>query len=39
MQQGGAPFGSASSFNASTGKWVVLAGTYFSGMWKYVEAL
>jgi hypothetical protein len=39
MQQGGAPFGSASSFNASTGKWVVLAGTYSSGMWKYVEPL
>jgi hypothetical protein len=35
--EGGAPFGSASSYNSSIGKWVVLAGTDHSGTWKYVE--
>jgi hypothetical protein len=39
MQEGGGPFGSASSYDASTGKWVVNAGTYGSGMWKYVEPM
>jgi hypothetical protein len=37
MTEGGAPFGSASSYNSSIGKWVVLAGTYNSGIWKYIE--
>jgi hypothetical protein len=37
MNEGGAPFGMASSFDASLGKWVVVAGTYNSGMWRYVE--
>jgi hypothetical protein len=37
MKDGGAPFGMASSFDASTGKWVIVAGTYSSGIWKYVE--
>jgi hypothetical protein len=37
MMQGGAPFGMAASFDASLGHWVIVAGTYFSGVWRYVE--
>jgi hypothetical protein len=37
MGEGGAPFGMASSYDASMGKWVIVAGTYHSGMWRYVE--
>ncbi len=37
MHEGGAPFGMASSFDASRGEWVIVAGTIGSGLWKYVE--
>lgn len=36
--KGGAPFGMASSYNASLGKWVIVAGSYDGSLWKYVEA-
>lgn len=34
---GGAPFGMASSFDARNGAWVIIAGSYADGIWKYVE--
>jgi hypothetical protein len=37
MHEGGAPFGMAASRDLSIGKWVIIAGTYKSGIWKYVE--
>lgn len=37
MTQGGSPFGSNASYNATSGRWVILAGTP-NGIWKYVEA-
>jgi hypothetical protein len=37
MHEGGAPFGMASSYDPALGKWVIVAGTYHSGMWRYVE--
>jgi hypothetical protein len=37
MHEGGAPFGMAASYDASLGKWVIIAGTITSGIWKYVE--
>jgi hypothetical protein len=35
MHEGGAPFGMASSHSATA--WIVVSGTYGSGIWKYVE--
>jgi hypothetical protein len=34
---GGAPFGMASSYDAPDGAWVIIAGSYADGIWKYVE--
>jgi hypothetical protein len=34
---GGAPFGMASSFDARNGLWVIVAGSYADGIWKYIE--
>jgi len=36
-QEGGGPFGMASVYQPSLGKWVIIAGTLRSGIWKYVE--
>lgn len=37
MTDGGSPFGSRASYNATAGRWVILAGSS-TGIWKYVEA-
>lgn len=37
MKTGGAPFGMASSFDPVAKKWMIVAGTYHDGLWKYVE--
>lgn len=37
MHEGGAPFGMAASFDASAKAYVIVAGTYGSGIWKYIE--
>jgi hypothetical protein len=36
-QGGGTPFGMASTFNASSQRWVIISGTDGPGIWKYIE--
>lgn len=37
MHEGGAPFGMAVSYDPSLLAYVIVSGTYGSGMWKYIE--
>ena len=37
MKSAGAPFGMNSSFDPQAKKWVIVAGTYHDGLWRYVE--
>ncbi len=37
MKEGGAPFGMATTYNAGTKQWVIIASGNSSGMWKYIE--
>jgi hypothetical protein len=37
LTAGGAPFGMASSYDARNSTWVIIAGSYADGIWKYIE--
>jgi hypothetical protein len=37
MHEGGAPFGMATAYDSTAKHWVIIAGTYGSGLWKYIE--